>query len=79
MALELYFPRQVTDMVAGVTIAIVVAGRGNVEFCRGAWTLARAVVTIATGDVGELEARCKAALGADVWGLLEVGLVAGDG
>ena len=73
MALEVYFPRQVTDITAGCVLGIIGMNNGNVEACRGAWLLACAVVTGTAGDVGELEARCKSALGADAWGLLEAG------
>ena len=73
MALEVHFARDILNHNAGHLIAIIGAHPGNVELCRGAWLQAIANVTAAGGDVRDLEARCKLALGVDVWGLLETG------
>ena len=73
MPLEVFFTHSIINHNTAHLVAIIGAHPGNVELCRGAWLQAVANVTSAGGEVGELEARCKLALGSVVWGLLEAG------
>ncbi len=77
MALDVFFKQELIDGIASTLVSIIGASPGSVEFCRGAWLVATARVIAIGGDVAELEARCKSALGADVWGLLGAGSVLG--
>jgi len=73
MALDVWFTDNVLALNAASLVAIIAAAPGNVELSRGAWLQARAQVMAVHGDVAAFEHQCRAALGADVWGLLEGG------